>query len=239
MRALGSVVVSVFAFLLAVGAAYAGESPVNADGYWSCQSVGPGNTHYFSAVFEGNAAQPGVKEAFAQMLAQKYGYKDGVTCGLAYKSPTAKEKAEADEKSYAAQLRAAGVTVIETGWVFQASAASLPYYCYGATTVAENGKQTTYFYHTAILQVSPADESRLKAAWSSYLKALHPGVYPTRDICLNAPTDPAKQPAWMGTWDQQWKAQAKIVAVDWKLAPASSGASGTNQRAAEPPGNAH
>jgi hypothetical protein len=97
--------------------AIAGESPMNAPGYFTCRSLGSGKTVYFSAVFAGKGTDKPT-DAFSQMLRTKYGFTDGGSCGMAYKAAGIDQKLVSDQASYAEQLRKQGIIVVETGWTF-------------------------------------------------------------------------------------------------------------------------
>src|SRR5579871_6659858 len=147
MKYFMTVAAAIFVALTAQPASAQGN--LNGPGYWQCQSyMGNTNTIYFSAVFDGTADQP-VGAAFNQMLGDKYGFKGGGSCGIAWKTGTTMEKMQAGAKSASAQLSAAGKKVIETGWEYNADA-PIRFWCNGIATVSGQGAVKNYSYVTDI-----------------------------------------------------------------------------------------
>jgi len=196
----------------------ASEPPQYAQpGHWSCLLLQAQGPVYMTALFDLQAWPDQIGNAFEQFLMAKYGAKGKPSCSMAYLSGSTLAKLRADQKSYAAQLRQAGRTVVETGWVYDPATATLPYFCYAGAKVSESGQIKNYLYMTHPFTVAGTAAGKLDAAWLAYFKAQHPGIYPVQQDCAILPADPAARPAYMNRYADRWRASgAEIVTVDWK-----------------------
>ena len=200
--------------VLTAQAAYA-QADMNGPGYWQCQSyMGNTNTIYFSAVFDGTADQP-VKAAFDQMLGAKYGFTGGGSCGIAWKTGTTMEKLQADAKNAAAQLRASGKKVIETGWVFSPGA-PIRFWCDGIVRVSGQGQIKNYSYATSIFDVPGSGAKSLTGKWNDYLKSQHAGGQVNLANCTAAQADESKTQAQISGFSAQYASQTEFMHSDWK-----------------------
>ena len=163
-------------------------SDVPTDALWSCETYA-GTTTYLSSVFRATSTPDQVQNAFAQVLAQKYGYNGRVDCPMAYASQTPIEKLQSDQKSRVAQLRGAGRTVVETGWAFGAATASVPYFCYSSVTVTQAGHATALFIMTDTFRVTGSDRLAIVESWERHVRGLHPGFPPSSSDCTSVPPD--------------------------------------------------
>jgi hypothetical protein len=180
---------------LALAACYAHAGPSSRtfstmaqDSVWSCESLN-GPTVYVSTVFRATSTRDAVQNAFSQILVQNYHYTGAVDCAGAFANQTPIEKIQSDQKNRVAQLRGVGRTVVETGWSFDTTTASLPYFCYGSVTVTQAGHASTLFYLTNVFRVTGSDRLTVEAAWYEHLTGLHPGFGANAHDCVLAPPD--------------------------------------------------
>lgn len=205
--------------------AFAGETPVNADGVWSCLTDPHQSTIYMSGVFEmarkssggpnGSAQGSEVQTAFEQMIASKYGVKTWATCSMAYAGPNVLAKLQSDQKSYVAQLQHAGNSVVETGWTYSAAAASLPYLCYGIAANGPDGHVYNTFHITQILAVNGASADTISEAWTAHLGSLYPATAVQLHVCAVVQADLDKAKATRQSWIDKYKNQLRIVEDNW------------------------
>jgi hypothetical protein len=201
--------------------ASAGESSSTLEGYWLCQNIqaSPTATLYVSELFEAKAAREEVYAAFKGMLATRYGVTSQVSCSMAYKGPGIQEKLKGDNQRWFQQIRAAGGTVVATGWTFgaatqapaaAATAAAAPV----ASAAPMAATETTYQcwmnsfgnnYMTPSFASTRAYDA-LNADWRAYITQLHPPTGYAQVGCMA--TDP-KQAA-------NNLAQGGRTRVDWK-----------------------
>ncbi len=213
MKHPAAIVAAIFMALTAPSAH--AQSGLNGPGYWQCQSyMGSTNTIYFSAVFDGTADQP-VEPAFDQMLGDKYGFKGGGSCGIAWKTGTTMEKMQAGAKNASSQLSAAGKKVIETGWAYSPDA-PIRFWCKGIVSVPGQGQVKNYFYTTAIFEVPGSAVAALERKWSEYLKSQRSGGHLSLANCAAALADASKTQEVIGSWSAQYAGKAEPVHSDWK-----------------------
>jgi hypothetical protein len=214
MRHLITFTAAIFIALVTAQAAQA-QADMNGPGYWQCQSyMGNTNTIYFSAVFEGTADQP-VAPAFDQMLGDKYGFKGGGSCGIAWKTGITMEKLQADAKTASSQLSASGKKVIETGWTFSPGA-PIRYWCKGIVRVSGQGQIKNYSYATSIFDVPGTAVKALTGKWNGYLKSQHSGGQVNLANCTAAQADESKTLTQINSFSAQYASQAEVVHSDWE-----------------------
>jgi hypothetical protein len=185
-------------------------------GHWSCRSIIVDNTMYVSAVFDETALMDEVQTGFAQLLVAKYGFKDHVSCGMAYMSGSTLAGLQAGQQDQLNQLRKQGRKVVETGWVFVPTKASLPYVCFGAVTVRKDGQSQGYYYVTRVLGVPGSVLGDMETAWREYLKGLHPGFLFNPLRCNLFSADPASHQTQLKNLEDQYKGYGyEISPVDW------------------------
>jgi len=232
----------IVALAIGISAAQAGLTGPNAipqEGYWSCQSVGNGNTIYFSQVFDANVSLNAVTRAFAEMLSIKYAYTSGGSCGMALKTGVTLEKLKTDHERYVTQLRQAGRTVIETGWEYsadsgvtspiasptppaqppsaamsQASTTALPAYRCEYQVISNSGERTAYV--SGIVTTATA-QGQLTTAWQLYILKTYSPPGPRTGTCRRLAAGAAEQQGQVEAAEKTLTmSNARIFRVEWR-----------------------
>lgn len=210
---------------LATSPGLAAQADAPQPGRWSCQTVIVNNTIYLSGVFDETAAMGEVETGFAQLLVSKYGFKDHTSCGRADMPTSTLAGLQAGQKDQVAQLRARGINVVVTGWIFVPAKASLPYMCSGAVTVRKAGESRSYYYMTQVMEMPGNIAADVSYSWHEYLDEVHPGFLWNPAGCHLLSADPGLQQTQLkGFVDQFAGLKYELKQVDWTYRPGAAAA---------------
>jgi hypothetical protein len=183
--------------VLAVSAAYAGESSVNrVAGIYVCQSYNNQKQVYVSDVFTVNAEQDALNLAYSRFLLEKYHVKDGISCGGAVLGQMNEAQARAYQKQQWARNRNLGFTIVETGWKYTAAEAHFAHLCTAnAARWTGTRSQHVFVRATDVIEAPAWAENELANAWAARIKETHPEVRDAQSGCIRmvAEDDAARQ----------------------------------------------